>query len=434
MMNDKKNYYTSGAFAKKANVTIRTIRYYDKQGILKPSHHSEAGYRLYTDEDFAKLQKILALKYLGFSLEEIGVMTLYDTADNMKQSLDLQIRLIEKKRAHLEMVESALLHTKKRLEKTDEIDWSQMLKLIHLTNMERDLVEQYKNSSNLNIRIELHEKYSRNPQGWFPWLFSQIDLEGKRGILEIGCGNGELWRNAAEGRKTAGYADEVGKIKDTNVVDKNVEIIKLLQNKEIYLTDISEGMLEAAKERLESLYPDTFSYEVLEVGADNNLQQFVEEHFADNQKLDILIANHVLFYMKNLEETLEQFAKILQKEGILYASTYGCNHMKEITELVQEFDSRIKLTEVALYEQFGIENGRELLEKYFTEVEFRMYEDELIVDDAKALADYILSCHGNQKEILANRYEEFTEFLEDKINKMGAIHITKEAGVWIARA
>ena len=144
----EKNYYTSGAFAKKADVTIRTIRYYDKQGLLKPSHHSEAGYRLYTDEDFVKLQKILALKYLGFSLEEIGAMTLYDTADNMKQSLDLQIRLIEKKRAHLDMVESALLHTKKMVEKTGEVDWSQMLNLIHLTNMEKDLVEQYKTSYN----------------------------------------------------------------------------------------------------------------------------------------------------------------------------------------------------------------------------------------------------------------------------------------------
>lgn len=52
-------YYTSGEFAKKANVSIRTIRYYDKQGLLKPAGMSEAGYRLYTDSDFAKLQKIL---------------------------------------------------------------------------------------------------------------------------------------------------------------------------------------------------------------------------------------------------------------------------------------------------------------------------------------------------------------------------------------
>ena len=74
----KDGYYTSGEFAKKANVTLRTIRYYDRQGILKPSKVADNGYRLYTDADFAKLQKILSLKYLGFSLEEIMTMTIND--------------------------------------------------------------------------------------------------------------------------------------------------------------------------------------------------------------------------------------------------------------------------------------------------------------------------------------------------------------------
>ncbi len=44
----KDGYYTSGEFAKKANVTLRTIRYYDRQGILKPSKVADNGYRLYT--------------------------------------------------------------------------------------------------------------------------------------------------------------------------------------------------------------------------------------------------------------------------------------------------------------------------------------------------------------------------------------------------
>ena len=67
--------YTTGEFAKRAKVTIRTIRYYDKKGILQPSFRNDAGYRMYTDQDFLKLQKVLSLKYLGFSLEEIKNMT-----------------------------------------------------------------------------------------------------------------------------------------------------------------------------------------------------------------------------------------------------------------------------------------------------------------------------------------------------------------------
>lgn len=51
----KDAYYTSGQFAKKAHVTLRAIRYYDKQNILKPSARTAAGARLYTDADLAKL-------------------------------------------------------------------------------------------------------------------------------------------------------------------------------------------------------------------------------------------------------------------------------------------------------------------------------------------------------------------------------------------
>ena len=48
-------YYTTGEFARMAHVTIRTIRYYDKKGLLKPSFINESGYRMYSDEDFLKL-------------------------------------------------------------------------------------------------------------------------------------------------------------------------------------------------------------------------------------------------------------------------------------------------------------------------------------------------------------------------------------------
>lgn len=67
-------YYKTGEFARMANVSIRTIRYYDNQGLLKPTYINDKGYRFYTDKDFVKLQQILSLKYLGFSLDEIFSM------------------------------------------------------------------------------------------------------------------------------------------------------------------------------------------------------------------------------------------------------------------------------------------------------------------------------------------------------------------------
>jgi len=66
-----KGYMTVGEIAKKTGTTVRTLQYYDKEGILTPSTESEGGRRLYTNKDIVKLYQIQSMKYLGFSLEDI---------------------------------------------------------------------------------------------------------------------------------------------------------------------------------------------------------------------------------------------------------------------------------------------------------------------------------------------------------------------------
>lgn len=386
-------YYTSGEFARKARVTIRTIRYYDKQGILKPSRMSESGYRLYTDEDFVRLQKILSLKYLGFSLEEIVAMTINDDAEDIARSLDMQKELIQKRIRHLQMMERTLQDTSRVLDQTEQVDWNSILNLIHITNMEHALVEQYKTSVNLNVRIELHKRFSHNPTPWFAWLFSQLELSKVKRVLEVGCGNGELWQQAPS---------------------------ELLSGKEIYLTDISQGMVEDAAGNLERAGKTGFYYEVADC----------QKLSYENQSFDRVIANHVLFYVKDIHEALQEIARVLTKKGVFICSAYGRNHMKEITSLVKEFDPRINLSEVDLYELFGLENGKTMLEEHFDSVEQVMYDDYLLVDEAEPLLDYILSCHGNQSEMLSQRQLEFKRFLQKKIKEQGGIRITKMAGIF----
>ncbi|MDY2937389.1 MAG: MerR family transcriptional regulator [Fusicatenibacter sp.] len=389
-------YYTTGEFARMAHVTIRTIRYYDKKGILKPSFVNQSGDRMYSDEDFLKLQKILSLKYLGFSLEEIGNMTIHDTGEDILKSLKMQIGLIRKKMENLEQMEKALENTMQVLEETNQIDWNEILNLIHLTDMEKLLVEQYKNGENLNIRISLHEKYSENRQGWFPWLYDQIDLDSAAGVLEVGCGNGQLWKSAK---------------------------MEELKRRDIILTDLSDGMVRDAKENLGKELAKQFRFCTCDCQ---------ELPFADEQ-FDRVIANHVLFYLQNLGKGLQEISRVLKKDGIFICSTYGSGHMREITELVQEFDPRINLSEVALYKIFGLDQGEKLLSPCFSKVEKRLYKDRLLVDRSEPLLDYILSCHGNQNEYLYPRQQEFREFLEEKIQKNRGISITKEAGVFICR-
>lgn len=60
--------YKIGDVARKTGITIRTLRYYNEIGLLDPAKRSRSGYRLYSVEELKRLQKILSLQQLGFSL------------------------------------------------------------------------------------------------------------------------------------------------------------------------------------------------------------------------------------------------------------------------------------------------------------------------------------------------------------------------------
>lgn len=64
-------FMTVGEVAKKMGITVRTLQYYDKEGLLSPTAESEGGRRLYTDKDLVTLHQIISLKSLGFSLDDI---------------------------------------------------------------------------------------------------------------------------------------------------------------------------------------------------------------------------------------------------------------------------------------------------------------------------------------------------------------------------
>ena len=173
-----------------AHVTLRTIRYYDKQNILKPSYVTETGARFYTDEDFARLQQILLLKYLGFSLDDIRDMTI-DDADYhfMLNSLNIQLKLVRDRIEQMQLVEQAIQDTSDLIQKEHSIDWSQMLNLIHLTGMEKSMKNQYQDASNISARINLHSLYSQNTKGMVSMDFRTTGI--KAGNEGSGAG---MWR------------------------------------------------------------------------------------------------------------------------------------------------------------------------------------------------------------------------------------------------
>ena len=118
-----------------ASVSIRTLRYYDHVGLLKPSWYTEAGYRLYTDEDLVSLQYILALKFLGFSLEEIKAC-LSAGSMHLQEVLTQQKAMMREKRTQLDSIIEALDKTEQLLN-SGQSAWESLVSTIQVIQMEQ---------------------------------------------------------------------------------------------------------------------------------------------------------------------------------------------------------------------------------------------------------------------------------------------------------
>lgn len=390
--------YTAGEIAKLAGVTLKTIRFYDTKGLLKPVAHSEAGYRYYDRTSVAALQKILMLKYLGFSLQQIEGLMKGDNGMSFDEQMSRQKELLIQRKRQLE----ELLETIDIMEKSGEAQrWNYLLRLLSLLTDEEKVKQQYETSANLERRINLHV-YSTAEQGWMDWVYERLPLKAGDKVLEIGCGNGLLWQE---------------------------NIYRLPEKLQLTLTDRSEGMLEQTRNTLkeyEGLLAEKgihIEYGVMDGDA---LQLPMAEY-------DCIIANHMLYHVVNRETCLGAIAAALKPEGCFCCSTVGDTHMQELHELVREFDERLEMPFTSITAGFRLENGEVQLKKFFSRVERMEQENDLLVDNGEAIYDYVYSFPGNAPCILDRRGEEFRRMLQEKIDSEGNIFIHKSAGMFVCR-
>jgi DNA-binding transcriptional MerR regulator len=131
--------FSIGKFSKKTGVSIRTLHYYDEIGLLKAQKDLSSGHRLYGEDHIVKLQKIIALKFLGYNLEEIGLMLTNTSLNlNLKNTLIQQQKAFEKKKEHLDKVLKAINQTISLLDGQENVPSEILISLINNIQNEED--------------------------------------------------------------------------------------------------------------------------------------------------------------------------------------------------------------------------------------------------------------------------------------------------------
>ncbi|WP_281168101.1 MerR family transcriptional regulator [Siminovitchia fordii] len=140
-----------GLFAKRSNVSISTLHYYDDIGLLPPSTTTDGGHRLYTEEDLRRLQQITLLKRLNFPLKEIKAII--DCQQDWGESLREQLELIREEKRRLNKIETTLLEYIHSFEIEGKVDWDVLFYLTQLSS--RNPLEE---EAVINSRLSPEEK------------------------------------------------------------------------------------------------------------------------------------------------------------------------------------------------------------------------------------------------------------------------------------
>ena len=251
-----------------------------------------------------------------------------------------------------------------------------------------ELLEQYRDSSNLNRRASLHAEYSTNPETWGEWLYSRLGFAEDGRILEVGAGAGWFWSGQADGRDD-GWT--------------------------IVVSDLSVGMVSEARQ---SLGDATGNFGFLAVDA----QQLP---FRD-ASFDGVLACHMLYHVPDRSRALSEFRRVLRPGGRLVIATNGYGHTKELRDLMASVAPDAFLTSVV--DDFGLENGEAQVSEHFADVEVHRHKDHLVVPECESLVGYAQSTGRLNDQQLT----ELEAAVRSRLAAGGPLRIQKDQGIFTA--
>ncbi len=177
-------YYRIKQFSQLTSTTIKTLLYYDRIGLLKPSQKTMSGYRLYTDQDMFRLMQIMVLKFLCYPLMEIKKIVAKKNFD-IKGSLIKQSYLLEKKSSVALNTKWLLNQVLESLEKSNSLNWQILIELMKLLQKDEDHCSRWQFSYfSESVCGELAQITLKNSREWWDdyyrrWgiLFKEVEAQ-----------------------------------------------------------------------------------------------------------------------------------------------------------------------------------------------------------------------------------------------------------------
>lgn len=255
--------------------------------------------------------------------------------------------------------------------------------------------EQYRDSSRLASRANLHARYSTAPMSWFDWLLTLVDLQPNDHVLDAGCGAGWMWSEAS---------------------DRVPDGIRLT------VSDLSPGMVAEAAARASSISA---------IAAVEELPTDLQELPSADDSFDRVISSHMLYHLPDPARGVAQLARVLRPGGTAYIATNGRRHMRELWTIRSEVFGVDPIDRTV--EVFGVETGLPILRDHFEDVDYHHYPDQLRCTSEDDVLAYVRSTPPGETasdEEIAKLRRRIRDAMD---SGAGTIAITKDTGCFICR-
>ena len=268
---------------------------------------------------------------------------------------------------------------------------------------QEDIVRRhYANDENLRVRQETHERYTVPDRSFAQWVLERINWKGETWLLDIGSGPG-LYYNKM------------------NVEKHNIRYVGM---------DLVSGMLEN--------HPANENSGYLAAGDVQNLP-FEDDSF------DVVMANHMLYHVDNMEEALAEMKRVLKPNGMVVVGTNSVNNMPELQVLMRRAivlltrGGAAQVRAPALpSDRFALENGTRMLSRHFFTVVRHDLPSSLVFPDVEPAMAYLESTRDLREAALPADvvWDDVMMIMRQQINQLikhlGELIITKQQGVLLA--